>query len=42
MEGEGANWRGKVQISENLSKHPFSKGSGRITLKNCLQEYFHT
>ena len=33
-------WRGKDQMSENLSIQPFSRGSGRITLKNCLQEYF--
>ena len=26
----------------NLSTQPFSRGSGRITLKNCLWEYFHT
>ena len=32
--------RGKVQMSENLSKQPFLRGSGRITLKNCLREYF--
>ena len=30
-----------MQISGHLSKQPFSKVSGRITLKNCLQEYFH-
>ena len=29
-----------MKISGNLSKQPLSRGSGRITLKNCLQEYF--
>ena len=27
-----------MKISGNLSKQPFSRGSGRITLKNCLLE----
>ena len=25
----------------NLSKQSFSTGSGRLTLKNCLKNYFH-
>ena len=31
-----------MQVSGKLSKQSFSKGSGRITLKNCLKEYFQT
>ena len=27
-----------MQISRNLPKRPFSRGSGRITLKNCLRD----
>ena len=27
-------------MSGNLSDQPFSIGSGRITLKNCLRDYF--
>ena len=30
-----------MEISGKLSKQPFSTGSGRITLKNCLRDYFH-
>ena len=30
-----------MEMSENLSKQPFSTGSGRMTLKNCLRDYFH-
>ena len=30
-----------MEISRNLSKQPFSTGSGRITLKNCLRDYFY-
>ena len=29
-----------MEISRNLSKHPFSTGSSRVTLKNCLRDYF--
>ena len=32
---------GGAEISRNLSKQPFSTGSGRITLKNSLRDYFH-
>ena len=28
-------------MSRNLSKQQFSTGSGRLTLKNCLRDYFH-
>ena len=30
-----------MEISRNLSKHPFPTGSGRITLKNSLKDYLH-
>ena len=30
-----------MEINRNLSKQPFSSGSGRITLKNSLRDYFH-
>ena len=30
-----------MEISRNLSKQPFSTGSGKITLKNSLRDYFH-
>ena len=30
-----------METSGNLSDQPFSTGYGRITLKNCLQNYFH-
>ena len=30
-----------MEISRNLSKQPFSTGSGRITLKNSLRDYSH-
>ena len=30
-----------MEISGNLSKQSFSTGSGRITLKICLRDYFH-
>ena len=30
-----------MEINRNLSKQPFSTGSGRITLKNSLRDYFH-
>ena len=30
-----------MEISGKLSKQSFSTGSGRITLKNCLKDYFH-
>ena len=30
-----------MEISRNLSKQPFSTGSGRKTLKNYLRDYFH-
>ena len=30
-----------MEISRNLSKQPFSTGSGRKTLKNSLRDYFH-
>ena len=33
-------WRGKVHISGNLSKQPFSRGSGRITLKTAYENIF--
>ena len=33
--------KGKTKISRNLSKQPFSTGSGRITLKNSLRDYPH-
>ena len=33
-------WRGKVQISGNLLKQPFSKVSGRITLKTAYENIF--
>ena len=40
--GGGGGGGGEVKISGNLSKQPLSRGSGRITLKNCSQEYFRT
>ena len=30
-----------MEINRNLSNQPFSTGSGRITLTNCLEDYFH-
>ena len=30
-----------MEISRNLSKQPFSTGSGRKTLKKSLRDYFH-
>ena len=30
-----------MEISRNLSKQPFSTGSGRITLKNSPRDNFH-
>ena len=30
-----------MKISRNLSIQPLSTGSGRITLKNSLRDYFH-
>ena len=30
-----------MEISGNLSKQLFSRGSSRITLKNCLRDSFH-
>ena len=30
-----------MEISKNLSKQPFSTGSGRITVKNSPRDYFH-
>ena len=30
-----------METSRNLSKQPFSTSSGRITLKNCLRDYFY-
>ena len=33
-------WKGKVKISGNLSKQPFSRGSGRITLKTAYENIF--
>ena len=33
-------WRGKVTISGNLSEQPFSRGSGRITLKTAHKNIF--
>ena len=30
-----------MEINVNLSKEPFSTGSGRLTLKNCPRDYFH-
>ena len=30
-----------MKISGNLSNKTFSTGSGRITPKNCLRDYFH-
>ena len=30
-----------MEISRNLSEQPFSTGSGRVTLKNSLRDYFH-
>ena len=29
-----------IEVSRKFSEQPFSTGSGRITLKNCLREYF--
>ena len=29
------------RISRNFPKQPFSKGSCRITLENCLRDYFY-
>ena len=33
--------RGYTEISRNLSKQPFSTGSGRVTFNNSLRDYFH-
>ena len=33
-------WKGKVKISENLSKQSLSRGSGRITLKTAQENIF--
>ena len=33
---------GKVEISRNLSKQPFSTGSGRKTMENSLKDYFQS
>ena len=30
-----------MEISRNLSKQPFSSGSGIITMKNSLRDYFY-
>ena len=31
----------EVEMGRNLSKQPFLLASGKITLKNCLKDYFH-
>ena len=39
--GGGGGGGGGVEMNRNLSKQPFSTGSGRKTLKNSLRDYFH-